>query len=250
MSRKNVLSMAGLDPCGGAGLLADIKTFHHFGVNGFGVLTATTFQNEDHVYGADWIDVDTIFDQLKPLYSRYVIPAVKIGLVRNLAVLNEILDYVRKWNPDSYVIWDPVISSSSGFIFHNEMGIAELKDALMKINCVTPNLEEYKQMLIWLREEATFEFPVETLILKGGHSDEPLVEDKLFYHGEVIDHISHKRMNKSIHGSGCIFSASLAAMIAKGESLEEAFHEANKYVFDLMQNADSKLAVHHLINHD
>jgi hydroxymethylpyrimidine/phosphomethylpyrimidine kinase len=250
MSRNNVLSIAGLDPSGGAGLLADIKTFNHFGVNGFGVTTCTTFQNEDHMYGVEWFPVDTVSDRLKPLYSRYVIPAVKIGLVRNLAMLNEILKFLNKWNPDSFIVWDPVLATSSGFKFHVDFDVMELKSALSKVSCVTPNLDEYKQMLIWLRDENIQTFPAEALVLKGGHSNEPQVEDKLFIKGEVVDHISHPRKNKTLHGSGCIFSSSIAANIASGKSLESSFREANKYVYELMQGSNTRLAAHHILNHD
>src|SRR5690606_21038379 len=112
-----VLSIAGFDPCGGAGVLADIKTFEQLHVRGMAVLTANTVQTEDTFSTIICADIDVVQIGIKELMQRYMISVVKIGIVRDMTFLAAILTSVYACNPEVFVIWDPVLKSSSGFTF-------------------------------------------------------------------------------------------------------------------------------------
>src|ERR1700729_4382873 len=107
--RPYVLSIAGFDPSGGAGILADIKTFEAQQTLGLGVCSALTYQTENTFEGVTWVNKDTIIKQLAPLLKAYSIDYVKIGLIENMEVLNSIIDYLLGKNPSMRIIWDPIL---------------------------------------------------------------------------------------------------------------------------------------------
>ena len=118
--RPIVLSIAGFDPSGGAGLLADIKTIESHKVYGLGVLTCSTLQNELVFKEINWLETAYIKNQIKLLHQVSKIEVVKIGLVKSLKSLKKITQYLLELNPFVKIIWDPILSSSSGFVFHKK----------------------------------------------------------------------------------------------------------------------------------
>jgi len=131
--KKFVLSIAGLDPCGGAGLLADIKTFEFNNTYGLGVCSAITFQNESKTNGVSWLPFTTIQNQLTPLFETYNIDCAKIGLIESLKVLQQVIDLLKNLNPKVKIIWDPILKSSSGFVFHQNTNEQKTRDVLKDI---------------------------------------------------------------------------------------------------------------------
>ena len=126
MNRPYVLSIAGFDPSGGAGILADIKTMEALQVQGFGVATSLTYQNENAFLGLHWISLERIIAQLKPLISIYPISVVKIGLIESPTVLQGLLNYLKENLPSVRIVWDPILRASAGFDFHKG-GIESLR---------------------------------------------------------------------------------------------------------------------------
>src|ERR1041384_3366717 len=118
--RPYVLSLAGLDPSGGAGILADIKTFEMQQVYGLGVCTAITVQTATQFLDVHWVPVDQIIAQLEPLLSSYQPQYCKIGLTEHVGILKQVLEYLHHQVPGIKVILDPVLSASAGYTFHDQ----------------------------------------------------------------------------------------------------------------------------------
>lgn len=234
--RPYTLSIAGLDPTGGAGILADIKTFEQTGVQGFAVATSLTYQTEERYFGQEWVNLDTIIKQVEPLLERYPIRYIKIGLIENFKVLSQLLQYLRA-KGNYYIIWDTILSTSSGTDIHQQ--IPHLDRIIQEVNLITPNVPEAEKLFGTSNAEK-LAYDEVSILLKGGHDNfhDILVHEKdLFkFPGEPIEWKKH--------GTGCILSAAITGELAKGSSLEQACRTAKSYVEERMQSNPSLLAFH------
>lgn len=235
--RPLVLSVAGFDPCGGAGTLADIKTFEQLKVKGMAVLTANTLQTEQHFYELRWQPVTELCHHIEALMRSYPIPVVKIGIVKDADMLQQITSTVRKQNETAFIIWDPVLKSSTGFTFFTEKNKAILKKALLQINLLTPNLPEFEQLQPLIS-------PEQMVLLKGGHRKTLVGLDMLFLQGQEIALHPTAQTAYPKHGSGCVLSAAIAAHIALGHSIESSCRQGKKYV-ERFLNSHPTLLGHH-----
>jgi hydroxymethylpyrimidine/phosphomethylpyrimidine kinase len=234
-ARGCVLSIAGFDPCGGAGVLADIKTFEQLKVYGKAVITANTIQSADEFDSVNWVDEAEVLKQLDFMLSKEKFNYVKIGLVKNAAQLNTILEKLHQHNPKVKVIWDPVLSSSTGFDFHDKALDIDLK----KIYLVTPNLKEMellKELLVPSAECRVF--------LKGGHAEDELGVDRLFVDGKKFQFNPKRTDVKEKHGSGCVLSSAITANLEKGYSLNKACLRGKDYITKVLASNPSKLGFH------
>lgn len=241
MRKKSVyvMSIAGFDPSGGAGVLADIKTFDHHKVYGFGVCSALTIQNEIEVKSVEWIPVDKILYQITTLFETHKISHVKIGIIESAEVLKQVCELLKKLNPSVKIIWDPVFKASSGFSFYSltsENSISEIKkkfEALLPfIYMVTPNKTEFEQVYGEKSlEEVVKTLPPEIMIyLKGGHDENNLGKDHLLQ-GESIFGLNPKKGNYfPKHGSGCVLSSALCANLAKGYPVMKVCLKSKRYI--------------------
>ncbi|MEZ4936655.1 MAG: hydroxymethylpyrimidine/phosphomethylpyrimidine kinase [Crocinitomicaceae bacterium] len=230
--RKHVLTIAGFDPSGGAGILADIKTFEQLKVYGEAVNTANTIQHEEGFDSVNWIDEKQVLDQLDFLLKKRTYDFVKIGLVKNADQLNRLLDRLHQANPKVKVIWDPILSSSTGFEFHG----TDLAVEWAKIYLVTPNLLENEKLKINNEQCQIF--------LKGGHSEDEVGLDKLII-GEKTFKFKPKRTDGTEkHGSGCVLSSAITANLALGYPLNKACLRAKDYVTSVLISNKSKLGYH------
>ena len=116
--RPCVLSIAGFDPSGGAGILADIKTFEQHKVQGMSVVTGLTFQHDSEFDGVKWIETDEIIKQIEVLLRKYKFEFVKVGMLESLESLEAIISRLK--TQDSRLIWDPILKASSGFEIHKD----------------------------------------------------------------------------------------------------------------------------------
>ncbi|WP_343636689.1 hydroxymethylpyrimidine/phosphomethylpyrimidine kinase [Fluviicola sp.] len=246
--RPIVLSMAGFDPTGGAGVLADVKTFEQHRCLGMAVLTANTNQTESEFLSVDWFGKQTITAQLQPLLSTYEMAAVKIGIVQNLEILLELVALVRRTFPRIPIVWDPVLSASSGFELHDSWNEDWLNQILDSIDLITPNVHEVRRIAKMEDEiEAAFQLAKRTnVLLKGGHSAVRLGVDLLFEGGipREIPSKSETAKHPSKHGSGCILSAAIASSLALGKKLPEACREAKEYIEKRLSSNEYLLAYH------
>lgn len=250
MSAEGVLSIAGLDPSGGAGLLADIKVFHQMNVTGFGVTTAVTYQNESELIGLKWLNWEEIKSQLDALFRAYTITTAKIGIVENFDVLDKIITYLKSKSKKMFIVWDPIFSSSSGYEFHQSIIPNQLLKTLTKLDLFTPNIPEMEKVLELLEFESFNQLiPITNFILKGGHGEGDVIEDSLYLqNGECITirQVRLKALDK--RGTGCTFSSVIAASQFLEHSMEKSFHLANDYVQKLLKSSEEKLGLHHLVN--
>ncbi len=244
--RPIVLSIGGFDPTGGAGVLADVKTVEQNGCLGMAVLTASTIQTEERVLSINWFKADEIIDQIEALISVYSIKVFKIGIVENLNCLHLIVSYLSERLTDVEVIWDPVLRSSSGFSFTNEIDSILLEKILKHITLVTPNALEIISLTGKEDETEASEIlsKLTSVLMKGGHRSAQLGEDILLHDGKKWVFPPSIEPFYDKHGTGCILSSAIAAQLACGKSLPEACEIAKNYVTKLSQSNPKKLAYH------
>jgi hydroxymethylpyrimidine/phosphomethylpyrimidine kinase len=230
-SQPIVLSVAGLDPCGGAGLLADIRVFEALGCCGMGVCTCTTYQTHHTFSGLQWLEQGDIVKQLLPLVESYKIAAVKVGLIQDLSILNTIVNILRGSFTRIPIVWDPVLSASAGGVFHLAFSREELLSVCSGITVITPNRQEAGALI----PDASMEDIINELrsrcgvVVKSYKEADGYIYDALFSKGERVDIKSPLIPGASRHGTGCVFSSSLAAGLAKGLALSDACSGAQAY---------------------
>jgi len=239
--RKIVVTIAGFDPTGGAGILADIKTCEQHKVCGFGVLTANTFQTDTDVQQVNWIPVSEIKQQVSLLMDRWNIEWFKIGIIENSDVLQQIVSFIIQKNPKVKFVWDPVLRSSSGFsFFKSEQDITML---LKDITVLTPNLAEFE--LLIGSEEKALKLSQNTIIyLKGGHREGSALGHDLFYWKGDKYTLQPKRIGTAKHGSGCVLSSAICSNLALGLSVPQAFENAKNYIEKFLTSNPSLLGWH------
>jgi hydroxymethylpyrimidine/phosphomethylpyrimidine kinase len=246
-AKTYLLSIAGFDPSGGAGILADIKTFEANKVIGLGVCTAITFQNDSEFEGLNWISADDIKKQIEVLFKKFQINWVKIGLIQNLAVLDEVIDYLKEKNSAVNIIWDSIIKASAGFIFHQSIDQKLLTDICKKLYLITPNLEEMEKLIPGLTPEkgAGQLSKYCNVLLKGGHKESDKARDLLFENG-LITIFESEKISSSKHGTGCVLSSAILTNLAKGYDLKSACREGKDYVTDFIRSDSGLLGFHYV----
>ncbi len=246
MKRPYVLTIAGHDPSGGAGLIADCKVFEQMHTIGLSVCTAITVQTESEFHSVNWLEEDLIIAQTRCMLQKYQPKVIKIGLVPSFAILEKLLKEIHSIVKAVQIIWDPILKSSSGFTFHN---VANHKEALLrKITLITPNCIEANQLWGTENQIELQEFcrsSKSKILLKGGHSTIEKGVDFLIS-SEAIQRVEPKTMQPIYdkHGTGCMLSASIAASLAKNNSLIESCRIAKEYVEKRMIQNSSLLAWH------
>ncbi len=247
--RKYILSIAGFDPSGGAGILADIKTFESNKVYGLGIVSANTFQNDIEFKNVDWIPVEKIIEQIDLLRKRFAFEYVKIGLIENLEALNTSISHLNSHIPSIKIIWDPILKASAGFEFHKEVDKILLEKICKQIYVITPNVPE---ALSLGSSKAATENAQQlsqhcNVFLKGGHAEEKIGYDTLFL--KEGKQFSFRPKLKNIfpkHGSGCVLSSAITANLAKGEDLHRACLKAKQYTEKILRSNKTLLGYHKL----
>ena len=247
--RPYVLSIAGLDPSAGAGLLVDVKVFEASRVYGLGVCTALTMQHDSDFRAVDWVPLDRIVAQCEPLFRRYPIRVVKIGLIESLPVLASLLDWLHQTAPNLSIIWDPILKASAGFAFHAIDDRQSVVRLLRKLTLLTPNAPEASQLAgtdqPWAAaEQLSTHCPV---YLKGGHlpAQDGQVADYLLVNGYGTSSFPAPFItNGEKHGSGCVLSAALAAGLAQGLSLSDTCRLARRYMNQYLASSPTRLGFH------
>lgn len=247
--RPFAVSIAGLDPSGGAGILADIKCFEQHRVYGFGICTALTVQTDSDFISNEWLGVDKIIAQLEPLAEKFRIMACKIGLIRDLPELEHLIRYLRRKTPDIKIVVDPILEASAGYSFHNWENILDtMRPVLHMIDLLTPNYPEMQTIggRLKVEEAANIWSRSCPILLKGGHNSAERGTDFLFDGKQVHTYRSGALRAHAKHGSGCVLSASVAANLALGHSLPASCGLAKTYINHFLNSHKSPLGYHHL----
>ncbi|MFW2135672.1 hydroxymethylpyrimidine/phosphomethylpyrimidine kinase [Chryseobacterium sp. TY4] len=241
--RPFVLSVAGFDPCGGAGILADVKTFEQHQVQGLAVMTANTLQTENHVFSVRWIAIEDVLKSIKALLDFYRIKAVKIGVVPNSNYLKSIVDVLNMSSSKPIIVWDSVLKSSSGKTFFNEKDIHNVKEILPHFDLITPNFLEFEYLKSMKILNENQKMPCNVL-LKGGHRKDAEGSDILFTENEIFDIKPKTEKVFQKHGSGCVLSSAIAANLSLGNTMKQACTEAKNYMENYL-NSSPNLLGHH-----
>jgi hydroxymethylpyrimidine/phosphomethylpyrimidine kinase len=232
-----LLTIAGFDPCCGAGTVADLKTFAAHGCYGVAAITSLTVQNTQGVEAVHNVPSAELREQLEILAKDCEIFAVKIGMLGNrgnAVVIGEFLD-AHKF---AHVVHDPVMKSSSGTELLDAGGIKYFSSELLKrASVVTPNVREAEILTgLEIKDVAAMEaaarkiveLGAKAVIVKGGHMERAV--DVLFDGNELVQLGGDKVKTENTHGTGCTFAAALTAQLAAGRSLIEAATLAKAYV--------------------
>lgn len=217
-----VLTIAGFDPTGGAGVIADCRILARHQVRPLAVVSALTSQDSLGVYRVDPVSASLLQDQLLRILKETPIAAIKTGLLPNEEI---ILTLARTLPAGIPLVIDPVLSSSGGFSFLDEKGISALKAYLLpRANLITPNRNEAERLNV-------LSLGAEAVLITDGPGEGNVAVDKL-YRGSAVREFSGPRLpGVSVHGTGCALSAAIAAQIALGKKLEEAIEIAKRDIF-------------------
>ncbi|MCS3532332.1 hydroxymethylpyrimidine/phosphomethylpyrimidine kinase [Chryseobacterium sp. JUb7] len=243
--RPFVMSIAGFDPSGGAGLLADIKTFEQLKLQGLGVCTAMTLQTESQCLSLNWQPLEEILSAINVLMKNYLVKAIKIGVVKDAWFLSQIVERIKSVNPVAKIVWDPVLKSTSEFSFFDLNTISDLKNVLQQIDLITPNYNEYKV----LKEFDLFKNAKNScsVLIKGGHREDQIGTDILIQNGKeiFINPIDITSDFYPKHGSGCVLSSAIASHLAFGKNLEEACRNGKLYIEKFLTSNPALLGFHY-----
>lgn len=241
VNRPHALSIAGFDPSGGAGVLADCKTFASHKVQGMAIITANTIQTESHLKEVQWQNLDFVRESLSALMKCYLFKAIKIGIVPHADFLNAIIRRIKTIDPAAFIIWDPVLKSSSGHVFFQLESLKKNACLWHQIDLITPNAEEFDVLKPFIPEDFRKAF-----LVKGGHRRKQQGLDILKTKKRELFFLPGEQKMYPKHGSGCVLSSAIAAHIALGKPLEEACQLAKIDIERYLSSTSTLLGTHDL----
>ena len=241
MKYNRVLTIAGSDSGGGAGIQADIKAISALGCFATSAITAVTVQNTLGVEAVHPIPLDVLRGQIDAVLSDIGTDAVKIGMLHSSEVVEVVADVLQKYNIRNVVL-DPVMVSTSGHRLIEESAIDTLRRVLIpRARVITPNIPE-AEILAGVKITANDQLPevarqlsqggTVSVLLKAGHLTEDRLVD-IFYNAEqdtITELPSARVYTPNTHGTGCTLSSALAAMLARGYELTDAARGAKEYI--------------------
>ncbi|HVQ40277.1 MAG TPA: hydroxymethylpyrimidine/phosphomethylpyrimidine kinase [Pyrinomonadaceae bacterium] len=259
------LTIAGFDPSGGAGVLADLRTFAAFGLHSSAAITSLTFQTRTRVYGAEHQNADTVRAQVIPLFDEYKIVCAKVGMLPTREVVRQVAQLFRELDLPSPVL-DPVIISTSGQRLMEEDAVDSLVSELLPlVRLITPNISEAEHLTgISITSESEMRqaaamirgLGAEAVLIKGGHLGQEaggrrqeaersgglgpadLCSDSIDVlddEGRVTVFREPRIPGGALRGSGCILSAAVAAGLGKGQPLEDSVRHAKTFVWEAIR---------------
>jgi len=235
---RTVLSIAGSDSCGGAGIQADLKTMTMNGVYGMTAITALTAQNTTGVRGISEVTPDFLKQQLDAVFEDIYPDAVKIGMVSSSELIRVIAKSLKAYGAKN-IVADPVMVATSGAKLLQDDAISVLTGELLPLaTVVTPNIPEAEILSgTVIKDVSDMQRAAETIserygcavLLKGGHSIND-ANDLLYREGRVTMFEGKRIANPNTHGTGCTLSSAIASNLAKGFILEDAVRLAKEYI--------------------
>jgi len=251
------LTIAGSDSGGGAGIQADLKTFHAMGGYGMSAITAVTAQNTRRVYGVEGLSAQFVALQIEAVLSDIGVDAVKTGMLLNREIVRTV---ARKLGESRvpHVVVDPVMVTTSGDPLLEPEAVAAVKSVLLpEATLVTPNLSE-AEILADLSIESIEDMQeaarrirnlgCDAVLVKGGHLSGEATD--VLYDGEHFTHLTATRIDSNnTHGTGCTTAAAIAALLARGLPLIDAVRTAKKYVTEAIRTGLPLGKGHGPLNH-
>ncbi len=247
------LTIAGLDPSGGAGVIADIKTFFAFGCFPTAAIASITFQNTVGVFGAESQSAASVRSQAVPVIEDFGIDSLKTGMLPTREIILETADLIREFELKNVVV-DPVVRSTSGFDLIDIAALKALIERLFPVSdIVTPNIQEAERITgiaiesledIDAAAEIMRKFGAKNILIKGGHfppskddrCDRPAI-DFLFLDGVLHKFETPYIETTATHGTGCTLAAAIAANLAFGVDLIDAVRISKGFVHRAIETA-------------
>lgn len=250
MTVRNVLSIAGSDPSGGAGIQADLKAFSARGVYGMAVLTALTAQNTQGVSAIHALPADFVAAQLEAIFADIRVDAIKIGMIANAAIAHSIADVLESRGAGIPIVLDPVMVAKGGAPLLQEDANAAIIDRLLPLAAiVTPNLPEAAVLLggpvatdrdqMAAQAQGLLACGPAAVLVKGGHLDGDDSPDVLAEGSGFTWYEGRRTKTRNTHGTGCTLSSAIAAELSKGVPATEAVAVAKAYLATAIAAADS-----------
>ena len=241
---KSVLTIAGSDSGGGAGIQADLKTFSGLSTFGLSVITAVTAQNTRGVSGVYDVSVEGVRKQLEAVFSDFDIKASKTGMLFSREIIEVVVEEVKKHDQKNLVV-DPVLVSTSGDLLLKYEAVEVLKEKLMPLSLlITPNIPEAEKLTdkkidsfkgMEIVGEMLVDEGANNVLLKGGHMEKEKESEANSFDLFVTKDksktwFSEKRLDLGpLHGTGCSLSAAICALLARGDDLKTAIKKAKRY---------------------
>ncbi len=257
MSTAVALTIAGSDPSGGAGIQADLKTFHRHGVYGTSVITLLTVQNTVRVSRVQVMSTDLVMEQLEAVLEDFTVGAIKTGALGGEANVRAIAErFAERGMPP--LIVDPVMISKHGMPLADEAARHAVRDYLLPVaTLITPNTHEAGELLGHPVENladarqaavALIHMGARAALVKGGHLSGDAV-DVLAVAGETMDLVAKRIDTQHTHGTGCTYSAAITALVAQGVPLIDAVERAKRWVTAAIETAPGLGRGHGPVNH-
>ncbi len=244
----NVLTIAGSDSGGGAGIQADLKSFSAQGAYGATVITAITAQNTQSVTAVQAIPVDVVRAQIDAVLSDIQIGAIKIGMLGMPDMIETVADALSEF--DGPIVLDPVMVSKSGASLLPDEAVDVLRSVLLpRAAVITPNIPEAAVLLKSKPAETLDDVKAQgidlkamfgcAVLMKGGHSKGDICTDLLLSDAGVCQFFAPRVDTKNTHGTGCSYSAAIAALMAGGLDVRAAVKKAHHWLQGAILNADT-----------
>ena len=257
---KKVLTIAGSDCSGGAGIQADLKTICAHKMYGMSAITALTAQNTKGVYAIFDTTPEFLAEQLDAIFTDIYPDSIKIGMVSNPALIQMIVDKLKQYDAKNIVV-DPVMISTSGYKLLTDEAIDILTSGLIPLaTVITPNTFEAEALSgKKITDEASllevskmmYEKFGTNILIKGGHlAGEDAVD--VLYDGDIHRFVLPKVQNPNTHGTGCTLSSAIACQLADGNNLIDSIEKAKQYLHgalsDMLDLGQGSGPVNHLYN--
>lgn len=234
-----VMSIAGVDPSGGAGIFADIKTFQALGVYGTGIVTALTAQNPQKMYSLKAIETSYVEEQIDAVLDTYNVEYIKTGMLYSTDIIKSVSKKIREYNLKAVV--DPVmVSTSGGELAKNDLSQNLLKYLLPKAILTTPNVSEAEKLTnIKITNEEEAKKACEKLgktcnnIITGGHLNGI---NTINIDGTTSIFKQKLLKTDNLHGSGCNFSAAIVSYLSQKNDLKTSILKASEYTYESIKN--------------
>ncbi len=232
-----VLVLSGLDPCGGAGLVADIESINQFGVTPLVITTNLTVQNTASVESLVEVDCGLIIKQFKHLQADVDFEVVKIGLLSSIKQIKAIARLVK----NKTIILDPIVKSSNDCHFLDKSLVdALIQELLPLIKIITPNLAELQILADEEDEQKAIEkLNCSWILLTKTDVSDDVIEHCLYHYGTLVQSFVYQKLPGNYHGSGCTLSSAIGALIASGLGIEIACKRALDYTYQTLLSAKS-----------
>jgi hydroxymethylpyrimidine/phosphomethylpyrimidine kinase len=241
---KSVLTVAGSDPTGGAGLQADLKVIRAFGVHGLSVPAALTAQNTLGVNGVLPVERSFFLLQIESLLKDVRPDAVKAGMLYSAEIADSLSQAIKDYALENLVT-DPVTVSSSGASLAHNGALDRIRDVLFPLSTViTPNIYEAAVLTgVFIEDERDMEKAARELkrmgpqvvVITGGHLEQVTID--VFFDGNEMQRIETKKIPGEYHGTGCAFSTAIASSLALGRTPVESVRKAKEFVTEAVRKA-------------